>query len=64
MELDSAGRILFPKAMLAHSKIESEAIVIGMGNYFEIWNPKVFEEYSIDDMDEYSKLAQKYLDDQ
>ena len=64
VELDSAGRILFPKAMLAHSKIDSEAIVIGMGNYFEIWNPKVFEEYSIDDMDEYSKLAQKYLDDQ
>jgi MraZ protein len=64
VELDNAGRILFPKNMLAHAKIENEAIVIGMGNYIEIWNPKVFEEYTIGDNQEYSELAQKYLDEQ
>ncbi len=62
VELDSAGRILFPKNMLAHAGIENEAIVIGMGNYIEIWNPKVFEEHSLQDAEEYSELAQKYLD--
>lgn len=64
VELDSSGRILFPKAMLAHAKIDSEAIVIGMGDYFEIWNSKVLEDNSIDGMEEYSELAQKYLNDQ
>lgn len=62
VELDNAGRILFPKNMLAHASIENEAIVIGMGNYIEIWNPKVFEEYSLSNPEEYSELAQKYLD--
>ena len=64
VEMDSAGRILFPKSMLAHAQIDNEAIVIGMGNYIEVWNPKLFEEHSISDLDEYSQLAEKYLDDQ
>ena len=62
VEMDSAGRILFPKNMLAHAGIESDAMVIGMGNSIEIWNPKVFEEHSLSDTEEYSDLAQKYLD--
>lgn len=63
VELDSAGRILIPKGMLAHAKIEKEAMLIGMGNYIEIWNPEVFESDSIANSDMYSELAQKYLDD-
>jgi len=63
VELDSAGRILIPKAMLAHAQIEKEAILIGMGNYVEIWNPRVFEQESMVDGDVYSELAQKYLDE-
>ncbi len=63
VELDSAGRILLPKAMLAHANIEKEAILIGMGNYVEIWNPQVFTQESEVDNDMYSELAQKYLDE-
>jgi len=59
--LDSAGRILLPKAMLAHAKLEKDAILIGMGNYIEMWNPEVFEEQQIEDSSEYANLAQKYL---
>ena len=62
VELDSAGRILIPKAMLAHASIEKEALLIGVGNYIEIWNPEVLENESIPDAD-MSELAQKYLDE-
>ena len=62
VEMDNAGRILFPRTMLAHSGIEKVAIVIGMGNYIEIWNPVVFEKHSLTDDVEYSSLAEKYLD--
>ncbi|MDW3194622.1 MAG: division/cell wall cluster transcriptional repressor MraZ [Cytophagales bacterium] len=62
VELDSAGRILIPKAMLAHASIEKEALLIGVGNYIEIWNPEVLESESIPDAD-MSELAQKYLDE-
>ena len=62
VELDSAGRILIPKAMLAHASIEKEALLIGVGNYVEICNPEVLESESIPDAD-MSELAQKYLDE-
>ncbi len=63
VELDNAGRILLPKPMLAHANLDKEAILIGMGNYIEMWNPQMFEEHQIDDSEEYSALAQKYLDE-
>jgi MraZ protein len=63
VELDSAGRILLPKAMLAHAKLEKDVIMVGMGNYIEMWNPEMFEKQQIEDSSEYSKLAQKYLVD-
>lgn len=63
VELDNAGRILLPKPMLAHANLDKEAILIGMGNYIEMWNPQIFEEHQIDDSEEYSALAQKYLDE-
>ena len=62
VEMDNSGRILFPKNMLAHANISNEALVIGMGNYVEIWNPEVFNEHALDNSEEYSELAQKYLD--
>ena len=63
VELDSAGRILIPKNMLAHSQIDKEALLIGMGNYIEIWNPEVFESDQGLDGNEFSDLAQKFLDE-
>lgn len=63
VDLDSANRLLIPKTMLAHAQIDKEAILIGMGNYIEMWNPEVFEKHLIDDAAEYSELAQKYLDE-
>ena len=63
VEMDNAGRILLPKTMLAHSNLEKDAVLIGMGNYVEIWNPQVFEESLGADGSEFSDLAQKYLDE-
>ncbi len=63
VELDNAGRFLIPKTMLAHAKMEKEAIVVGMGNTIEIWNPEVYDDYLINDPSEYSELAQKFLDE-
>ncbi|MGB3466537.1 MAG: division/cell wall cluster transcriptional repressor MraZ [Cyclobacteriaceae bacterium] len=63
VELDNSGRFLIPKNMLAHASLEKEAIVVGLGNTIEIWNPEVYEEYLIKDSEEYSELAQKFLDE-
>ncbi|MEM6644219.1 MAG: division/cell wall cluster transcriptional repressor MraZ [Bacteroidota bacterium] len=63
VELDSANRINIPKHMLDYAKIDKVALLIGTGNNIEIWNPDVFDQYDISDPEEFSGLAQKYLDE-
>lgn len=63
VELDNSGRFLIPKNMLSHASLEKEAVVVGLGNTIEIWNPEVYDEYLIKDSEEYSELAQKFLDE-
>jgi len=37
--LDSAGRILIPPFLKEYAGLDSEATLVGTGEYFEIWNP-------------------------
>jgi MraZ protein len=61
VELDNNGRFLIPKTMLKHAQLEKDAIVVGMGNRIEIWNPDTYNNFLINDQKEFSKLAEKYL---
>ena len=63
VELDGNGRFLIPKNMLAYAQIEKEAMLVGMGNKVEIWNPEIYQKHLIQDPGELSKLAEKYLNE-
>lgn len=63
VELDNNGRFLIPKLMLGYAGLEKDAVVVGMGNKVEIWDPTTYEKHLISDPGEFSKLAQKYLDE-
>lgn len=63
VELDSAGRFLIPKGWIDHAQLEKNVMVVGAGNTIEIWSPSLYEEYLIEDNDEYSDLAKKFLDE-
>jgi len=39
-EVDRAGRILIPQYLRRSANLESEAVVVGAGQYFEIWSPE------------------------
>ena len=39
VELDGAGRIRIPQFLRDVGGIENEAVVVGVGDYFEIWSP-------------------------
>ncbi len=46
VKLDTQGRILIPSRYLEYAEISTgEVIIAGVGNYFEIWNPQIFDEY-------------------
>lgn len=43
-DLDADGRIVLPPMMRRRGRIEREALFVGMGGTFEIWNPRLAEE--------------------
>jgi MraZ protein len=43
VEVDKVGRILLPANLRTFAALESEAIVAGQGDYFEVWTPAEWE---------------------
>lgn len=44
VEPDKQGRVLLPLPLRRQIKAEGEVVLLGMLNYFEIWNPTSLEE--------------------
>jgi len=42
-QLDSQGRILLPKELRSYAEITKQAVILGQGNKFEIWNEKAWD---------------------
>lgn len=42
VEFDPQGRLLIPKLHRHHAQLESEILVVGMGQKFEIWNQEIW----------------------
>lgn len=38
-ELDKMGRVLIPAFLREYAAIEEEAVIVGVNNFIEIWNP-------------------------
>ena len=62
VELDSAGRFMIPKSYIAHAKLEKQVRVIGTGNTIEIWSPDLYDNFMIEDSEQYAEMAKKFLD--
>jgi len=43
VSLDSAGRILLPSFLKNYAALGSDAMIVGAGEYFEIWDPDAWE---------------------
>ena len=39
VDVDRAGRILIPQSLRQQANLDSEAVIVGVGSYFEIWSP-------------------------
>ncbi|MCS7199357.1 MAG: division/cell wall cluster transcriptional repressor MraZ [Caldimicrobium sp.] len=44
IEPDKQGRLLLPQSLRSEIEVDREVILLGMLNYFEIWNPRRLEE--------------------
>ena len=45
LEIDEQGRFVIPKNILEHSQLEEKAVIIGVGDHFEIWNQENWQKY-------------------
>jgi MraZ protein len=41
-ELDRSGRILIPQFLREITGLEGEAVIVGAGEYFEVWSPEAW----------------------
>lgn len=59
--MDKAGRILIPPFLRDEVNLDSEAVIVGMGDYFEIWSPELWSS-QIAMMEESEPLAVRFMD--
>ena len=43
LDLDSAGRILIPQVLRDLAGLGNEAVLVGQGDYFEVWQPALWK---------------------
>lgn len=44
VEMDKAGRIRIPQFLIDVADLESDAVIVGVGDYFEIWSPEQWDD--------------------
>ena len=47
LEIGKSGQVLFPQDLITFAGLEKNAILIGLGDYLEVWAPTQWEEQSI-----------------
>ena len=45
LSFDNEGRVVLSEALRSEIKLMSEALFVGMGRRFRIWNPEIFNDY-------------------
>lgn len=59
IEVDDHGRIALPAKLLAEYKIGTQVNIIGVYDHFEIWDAKVWSEYSESSNQTLEEVAEK-----
>lgn len=59
--LDAQGRVAIPTALLAHASLQRDAVINGVLDHIEIWDPAVFEGYLRNSSRSYEDMAGELL---
>lgn len=61
LQLDSAGRLLFPRALLGYAEAEKELVLFAHGDRIEVWNKNVYDEMLSVESEDFSSLAEEVM---
>ena len=59
LEIDSLGRILLPDYLKVYSGLSEAAVIIGLYNRVEIWNPEIWNKYSLGAKESVEEIAEQ-----
>jgi len=45
VEIDDQGRFVIPRVLLQFADLQEKAVIIGVGDHFEIWNDRQWQKY-------------------
>jgi MraZ protein len=51
IEMNSSGQVLIPEDLAAFAGLEKESILLGQGNYIEVWAPEDWEKQVANSLD-------------
>ena len=47
LQFDTEGRVSLTEKLLDHAKIKNNVLFVGLGQTFQIWEPKLFEKFKV-----------------
>jgi len=59
--MDAQGRVAIPPRLLTHAQLKGEAMVNGVVDHIEIWDPTQFDEYLRTSNRSYEDMAGELL---
>jgi MraZ protein len=60
VDVDRAGRILLPQFLRESAEVDGEAVVVGVGDYFEIWSPEYWSD-QVTQLQDVETNAQRFM---
>ena len=59
IEIDKAGRVTITPALRAFAELKKECVILGIDNYIEIWDEKVYQKYWEENETDFQNAAEE-----
>ena len=60
-KLDAQGRVVIPDNLVSFAELEKNIMIVGCGNYFEIWSAELYNALLASKMEEKRKQAREFF---
>jgi len=59
VEFDKSGRLLVPPTLREYAALSKDCVILGLGNYIELWDAAAYKQYMDDNADSLAKAAEE-----
>ena len=63
LNIDKVGRIQIPSLILNKYDIKKDVVILGVGDHFEIWDLKAYQDYEKSANDNFETIAEKMAEE-